>query len=176
MGQRAVFLTRENNHVTATTVQWSMHIHQNMNYTLMQARKEEKLDEILRRIVDILKGAQHISCIELTSPTCKYIDQEDAEENKILTWKDDDDEYITYVAGIQNYGRSVETYEDVTNCQAQRIMQTHPHNQDGVSMLIDLDDHTLTFHSARDIAGFARPQTHTITEYATHEHYADNNN
>lgn len=176
MGQRAVFLTRENNHVTATTVQWSMHIHQIMNYTLMQARKEEKLDEILRRIVDILKGSQHISCIELVATDYKFLDEEEAAENKILTWIDEDgNAWIAYVAGIQNYGRSVETYEDVTNCQARRIMQTHPHNQDGVSVLIDLDERTLTFHSNFNIAGFARPQTHTIDEYATHEHYAQDN-
>ena len=176
MGQRAVFLTRENNHVTATTVQWSRYIYQIMNYTLMQSHAEGRLDEILRRIVDILKSSQHISCIELTSPTCKYIDQNEMEENLILIWKDeDDDEHITYVAGVQNYGNSVETYEDVTNCQARRIMQTHPHNQDGVSMLIDLDDHTLTFHSNFNIAGFARPQTHTIDEYATREHHAQDN-
>ena len=176
MGQRAVFLTRENNHVTVTTVQWSMHIHQIMNYTLMQARKEEKLDEILRRIVGILKGSQHISCIELVATDYEFLDEEEAAENKILTWIDEDGKaWITYVAGIQNYDASLEKYEDKTHSAALSIMETHPHNQDGVSMLIDLDDRTLTFHSSENIAGFARPQTHTIDDYATQEHYAQDN-
>lgn len=176
MGQRAVFLTRENNHVTVTTVQWSSYIHQIMNYTLMQARKEEKLDEILCRIVGILKGSQHISCIELVATDYEFLDEEDAAENKILTWIDEDgNAWITYVAGIQNYG-SLEKYEDKTHSAALSIMETHPHNQDGVSMLIDLDDRTLTFHSDRNIAGFARAQTHTIDDYTAHEHYTDNNN
>lgn len=131
MGHRAVYcILDEFNTLSVTTVQWSLYI----DHNLAAAFEDYGSDAVVARLVEALAPYDHVSCLKFDHENILEAHMGSAYESK-------------------------ETHTNVGITRAHEIMMTHRHNQDGISLIVDLKSRTITFHSARNTKGYVLGST-----------------
>lgn len=171
MGMRAVFAVKENNEMRTVTVQWASYTPETVPLALAMVMQEEGIsfEDAVRKGVAAVTQFEHISALEVLTSFSEGIDSQSA------TYLTSNGGAISIAGGV--VGPAPAEYVSSHQEFLSRVTQ-HPHTQDGISVIVDLDTSETVVEFYQDLdygdseyprlpgSAFFEPCTaETVTEY-----------